>query len=399
MQAAAHALGNVSGRILNTDVPQGMWAATADVVSSVPQEVRQIRQTSAQLNTGEDFDNNNKINNNNNVSDMIQSSNTTATRTQSMKTKNAEIQHKPSESSSGNNFSPMIDTSTNPKPSSFRLFLISFWGWLHHPLNILILIYGLNVIAWGGMLFLLLCNASPAMCSHDVPDGCNDINSPRRVWIERDSQILNALFCVTGFGLAPWRFRDLFWLLRWRLTREKKVGYVNKMRGLRVLAGIHSSWFRLPGSETMDELSKEEYLVQIGKDHAREAYDMYEKDDPRVPIWPKKLKTLPTTIPLTGNRAPPTKLWILDFVIWFNVWNTFFQCCLCGFMWGMNRYRRPSWSTGLFVALACIVAGVAGVVMFRQGKAVKKIEGIPSKSDTVQGDYTNKENIPIQSKA
>ncbi|KFY94778.1 hypothetical protein V498_03727 [Pseudogymnoascus sp. VKM F-4517 (FW-2822)] len=31
---------------------------------------------------------------------------------------------------------------------------------------------------------------------------CDDINSPRRVWIEIDSQILNALFCVTGFGLG-----------------------------------------------------------------------------------------------------------------------------------------------------------------------------------------------------
>jgi hypothetical protein len=46
-------------------------------------------------------------------------------------------------------------------------------------------------------------------------------------------------------------------------------------------------------------------------------------------------------------------------------------------MWGLNRYDRPSWSTGLFVALACIVAAIGGIVMFIEGKKVKGIEGVP----------------------
>jgi len=45
-------------------------------------------------------------------------------------------------------------------------------------------------------------------------------------------------------------------------------------------------------------------------------------------------------------------------------------------MWGMNRYSRPSWSTGLFIALACGVAGVGGVVSFIEGKRVKRVEGV-----------------------
>jgi len=44
-------------------------------------------------------------------------------------------------------------------------------------------------------------------------------------------------------------------------------------------------------------------------------------------------------------------------------------------MWGMNRYNRPSWSTGLFVALAFIVAGMAGGQVWWETKQVKKIEG------------------------
>jgi hypothetical protein len=69
--------------------------------------------------------------------------------------------------------------------------------------------------------------------------------------------------------------------------------------------------------------------------------------------------------------------WKLDFAVWTMVWNTFLQAVLAGFMWGLNRYKRPSWSTGLFVALACIVAACGGIMIFVEGKKVKSIEGVP----------------------
>ena len=216
------------------------------------------------------------------------------------------------------------------------------------PLGFLITIYGLNVVAWGGMLFLLLCNAAPAMCRPT----CNDINSPRRIWIEIDSQILNALFCVTGFGLIPWRFRDLYYLLRWRWCKDTIA--------LRRLAGFHVGWFRLPGSDTLDPVTSAEIMEGA-------------EQNPAIP-YPVKKAAAP---PLTGMRAPPTKLIKLDLVIWLFVWNTFLQVVLSVFMWHYNRIERPSWSTGLFVALACIVAGVAGFIQFREGKKIKKIEGVP----------------------
>jgi len=241
-----------------------------------------------------------------------------------------------------------------PWTTSTKIGLLAFWKWFLTPLGFGITIYGLLVVAWGGMLFLLLCNAAPAMCRPN----CNDINSPRRVWIEIDSQILNALFCVTGFGLIPWRFRDLYWLMVFRLgiTGRSKE---QRQRGIRMLAGIHRGWFRLQGSQ----------------DWQHEGDATVDEHNPAVPL-PLKKKL---GAPLTGVRAPPTALWRMDFVIWMNVWNTFLQTCLCGFMWGMNRYNRPSWSTGLFVAMACIVAGLGGIMMAIEGKKVKKVEGVPPK--------------------
>lgn len=227
----------------------------------------------------------------------------------------------------------------------------AFWKFFITPIGFFVTIYGLNVVAWGGMLFLLLCNASPAMCKPT----CNDINSPRRKWIEIDSQILNSLFCVTGFGTIPWRFRDLYYLMQYRLQKKEM--------GLRRLAGINRGWFRLSGSQHLP--------VEFGPTEAQAG-------DLNVPesslAFPLSKTPDP---PLTGIRAPPTKLWKLDFVVWTMVWNTFFQVVLCTFMWGFNRYTRPNWSTGLFVALGCIVAIVGGIMSFIEGKHVKAIEGVP----------------------
>ena len=294
-----------------------------------------------------------------------------------------------------------------PWTTSTWIGLKAFWKWFITPFGFLVTIYGLNVVAWGGMLFLLLCNASPAMCHAPVPRpanqkhvspaaaldlpgpyyfNCNDINSPRRVWIEIDSQILNALFCVTGFGLVPWRFRDLYYLLRWRWTSEKRHGRNQKLYGLRVLAGIHRNWFRLPGSESLDTLSLQDYLATLDKTHQPDNNADLEAslpgNDPRMPL---PLSKRPLNPP-TSIRAPATKLWKLDFFIWCQVWNTFFQCCLCGFMWGMNRYARPPWSTGLFVALACIIVGIGGIVSFLEGKKVKRVEGVVGNAEQMDAE-------------
>lgn len=236
---------------------------------------------------------------------------------------------------------------------STRIGLAAFWKFFITPFGFIVVIYGLNVIAWGGMLFLLLCNASPAMCH----PSCNDINSGRRVWIEYDSQIVNSLFCVTGFGLIPWRFRDLYYLLQYRLMKNEV--------GLRRLAGINRSWFRLAGSQELPlTLSPVNIETETTTANIPESSIPYPVS--RIP-----------NAPLTGIRAPPTPVWKLDLAIWTMVWNTFLQVVLSAFMWKFNRVNRPPWATGLFVALACIVAGIGGTVGFIEGKKVKGIEGVP----------------------
>lgn len=94
-------------------------------------------------------------------------------------------------------------------------------------------VYFLLVIAFGGMLFLLLLNAAPAMSREFGPD--DKVHSPRQIWIEIDSQILNALFCITGLGLFPLRCRDLYLWIRGR--------YKGDIHCNTKILKIHSNWF------------------------------------------------------------------------------------------------------------------------------------------------------------
>lgn len=214
--------------------------------------------------------------------------------------------------------------------------LKAYWKFLKTPMGIMITIYFLNIVAWGAMLFFLLLNAAPAM---NYPSADDD-NSPRKKWLEIDSQILNALFCVTGFGLAPWRFRDLYRFLRVVFARDRTA--------MKKLAAQNSGWFRTPDWYT----------------HHEDTEDGAVTGDP--------LARTPT---FTGSRAPPTAMWKLGLVISMMVMNTLFQVVLSYFMWAYNRFDRPTWATGTFIALGCGVSAVAGFVSWWEGRKVKKTEG------------------------
>lgn len=110
----------------------------------------------------------------------------------------------------------------------------------------LIVIYALTTVAWGGMLFLILVGAA----NNSMPN-----EETRRLWIEIDSQILNALFCLTGIGLLPWRIRDLYHLYTKR-NRHKLLqhhSYTKNITWIRVVvwAFIANSSFQIGMAVTM----------------------------------------------------------------------------------------------------------------------------------------------------
>lgn len=293
----------------------------------------------------------------------------------------ATTENAASSSSSTGEKQPIGPDETGTYPNGYRfpkkhtwgqstvIGLKAFWKFTCTPFGFLITLYGLNVVGWGAMIFFVLLEAAPAMCH----PSCGDDSSACQKWIEYDSQILNALFCVTGFGLIPWRFRDFYYLMRWRLKGETLY--------MRKLAGINRGWFRLAGSDKLPETMGPPPVYTKKNPNpypdAPPPYSETEIDELEAnPAVPMPVSSMPTP-PLTGIRAPPSKTWTIDVVVWMYMLNTAFQACLAGFMWGMNRFNRPSWATGFFISIGCVVAIVAGIVVFIEGKKIKKVEGIP----------------------
>lgn len=237
------------------------------------------------------------------------------------------------------------------------------------PFGFLITLYGLNVVGWGAMIFFLLLNAAPAMCN----PSCSDKHtSARQIWIEIDSQVLNALFCVTGFGLIPWRFRDFYYLMRWRVGKDYSAH--------RRLAGLYRGWYRLPGSDQLPDHVAPPPVYNKKHPQTEDSPSPYTaveiEELERNDAIPLPVTSMPEP-PLTGFRAAPSRSWTLDFVIWMYLWNTIIQGFLAGFMWGYNRFTRASWAVGLFITLGCLTGIAAGVCVFIEGKKVKRAEGIP----------------------
>ncbi|KAJ5369575.1 hypothetical protein N7509_014187 [Penicillium cosmopolitanum] len=311
-------------RLLDYNPAGGMWQATGTVIAHAPNITdlrspdtvyfdmhgRSIRRVSIQTASG--------------ASKVLRSD---ATSTEPPFSECKEVTSKSDELPS----TARYDHSRSPKNyqekqswgKAFRKGSVASWQFICTPTGLFITVYGLNVIAWGAMLFFLLLNVGPMT------------KEQKSIWIEIDSQILNGLFCLTSWGLAPWRIRDTYWLLVWRIgSGERSRNSINH------LAKRSASWFRMRECD-------------------------FENSCDEIPLR----KTL------TGKSAPATKTWKMDFVVINMLLNSLFQIGMATFMWEYNRHTRPSFGVGLFIGLGCFSSLLAGIMTWWEGRKIKRIEG------------------------
>jgi hypothetical protein len=178
-------------------------------------------------------------------------------------------------------------------------------------------IYYLNLIVWGAMILFLFLDIIPTMCR----PSCKDLYSSRLIWTEICGQVLNTLFCIPAFGLAPRRVRDFYYLLRWRYIKKDK-------RFHRKLAGLHRGWYRLPGSEKLPEYVGPPQSYQRIDTSNNGTPSPYSRDEIAA-LESNEAVPLPITLmpapPLTGVRSTPTRLWCLDIFIGMSLANTMLQ--------------------------------------------------------------------------
>jgi len=56
--------------------------------------------------------------------------------------------------------------------------------------------------------------------------------------------------------------------------------------------------------------------------------------------------------------------------------NSIFQVILCGTMWGLNRFERPPWSTGILIPASFLCGIVSAIFIWRGGKKTKRVEKV-----------------------
>lgn len=334
-----------ASKVLDANPARGMWMATGTAIAHAPNLTDLRSPTGGDLIT---FDANGRSARDGTAEelksevlvDILQRTGTNESRDSATKASRAQTRELASSNPNDPTIPPLTTTTTNtttapkaPWPTALKHALSAISKFILTPTGLFITLYGANVVAWGAMLFFLLLKVGPMQ--GDSP------YSPRKRWLEIDSQILNALFCLTGFGLAPWRFRDLYWVCMWRL--RKVVGDEKAKRAIHRLAERNAAWFRLR-DEDKDDTERETALLE-------------------------RMQTF------SGEVAPATKTWKMDFVVWAMVLNTLFQVGMATFMWHYSRFDRPGFGVGLFIGLGCFSSLCAGVMSWWEGRKIKLIEG------------------------
>jgi len=56
--------------------------------------------------------------------------------------------------------------------------------------------------------------------------------------------------------------------------------------------------------------------------------------------------------------------------------NSFFQIILCGTMWGLNRFQRPAWSTGILIPASFLCGIIAAIFIWHGGQKTKRTKEV-----------------------
>ncbi|CAD6568158.1 MAG: hypothetical protein TREMPRED_004307 [Tremellales sp. Tagirdzhanova-0007] len=220
------------------------------------------------------------------------------------------------------------------------------WTFVKTPMGAFTAVYGFLVAFWGAAIVLFLLGWIKTGSKNE-----------KNIWVEISSQVENGLFTLTGVGLIPWRVRDTYrMVIIWRRKR-----LITKLRVARGLAPIEDPNDLPDPKEAADYVSvlSDEYVEQL-----RYQQEQFAKSQ----TWYRPHAT-------ETHRAFP-----IEWALWNTILmdgNSFFQCILCGCMWGLNRHTRPAWTTGTLIPCS-FLCGIGAAVLIWQGsvrtKKFSKIE-------------------------
>ncbi|TFK23246.1 hypothetical protein FA15DRAFT_670632 [Coprinopsis marcescibilis] len=237
-------------------------------------------------------------------------------------------------------------------PSRVRRTLLGIWSFVKTPIGILTAIYGFLVVFWGAAIVFFLAKII-------------NLHNPdlQGFWVEVSSQVVCGLFTVTSVGFIPNRILSTY--------RIYKVwDYKRKTIKRRKEAG-------LPQLFDQDDLPDPQYdpnFVHVLTDEEHQDLHRQQIKFTYHQTWYRAHGT-------ETHRAFPisTALWIC----FLNDANSIFQIILCGTMWGMNRFQRPPWSTGILIPAGFLCGIGSAVLIWRGGERTKRIEEVRKRLQAV----------------
>jgi hypothetical protein len=238
---------------------------------------------------------------------------------------------------------PALSQKTGGKSSAFRQTLRGVWEFLKTPKGIIAAIYGFLVVFWGAAIVIFLLK---------IINLHNDYK--QKLWVEISSQIENGLFTITGIGMIPFRAIDTYRMIRiWQMKRRTA-----KLRSAGGLPQV------VDEDDLPDPAQDPNYVPVLTVDEQEELRNHQLKFQ-RSQTWYRPFAT-------ETNKAFSTETALI--ICCLNDGNSAFQILLCATMWGLNRYNRPAWTTGLLIPCAFGCAIGAAILSWRGGRATRRSE-------------------------
>ncbi|KAF9476510.1 hypothetical protein BDN70DRAFT_812160 [Pholiota conissans] len=231
------------------------------------------------------------------------------------------------------------------RPSKFRRTLMGVWSFLKTRQSIITGIYGFLVVFWGAAIVIFLAR----IINFHNPN-------TQGFWVEVSSQIETGLFTLTSIGLIPSRALDTYrifkiWMYKQRTTK------------LREKAG-------LPQLFDVDDLPDPVYdpnYVHVLTEEEQEDLHRQQRKFQHSQTWYRAHGT-------ETHRAFPINMALL--ICFLNDGNSIFQIFLCGTMWGLNRFERPAWTTGLLIPASFLCGIAAAIIIWKGGERTKRVEEV-----------------------
>jgi len=268
----------------------------------------------------------------------------------------------------------------------FKRSMRGFGRYVRKPVGFLVSLYAFLLTFWGAAWVLFLI-------------GWISVEGRQAYFIEICDQILTALFCVVGIGLAPWRAVDTYHMiyiahyahLTWRLRKERGLPALQDRNELPARPKSHSWEADEPGDPGAQDIvltAEQQRKLEYHQTKFANSHSFYK---------PHETST---------HRAFSLRLLILIVVLLDC--HSLFQMALGGTTWGIYYKVRPKALTAVILScsITCnISAGVTITIgdkrsrkklvieqMFRQGvtedalKHLRKERGLKAKGVTSEKD-------------